>query len=137
MLLLVSSKDLIPLYLAIELLSLSLYVLAAMRRPAGTPGVIPVGAHSTEAGLRYFLLGALSSGVLLFGCGLVYVLTGQTGFAEIANCVLAHSAALPLTGGSDEVPFGPMGGGMAGIAAGALFIIIAILFKLAAAPFHM
>lgn len=114
MLILVSSKDLVPFYLAIELISLSLYVLAAMQaparlsvnpikalladpqtqtQPAEAPSkglalrtnMQPRAAYSTEAGLRYFLLGALSSGVLLFGCGLIYVVTGFTRFSEIAN----------------------------------------------------
>jgi NADH-quinone oxidoreductase subunit N len=69
--LLISSNDLIMLYLAVELLSLSFYVLASIKRDS---------QHSTEAGLKYFLLGALSSGLLLFGMGLVYAFTGETSF---------------------------------------------------------
>jgi NADH-quinone oxidoreductase subunit N len=71
MMLLISSNDLIMLYLAVELLSLSFYVLASIKRDS---------QHSTEAGLKYFLLGALSSGLLLFGMGLVYAFTGETSF---------------------------------------------------------
>jgi NADH-quinone oxidoreductase subunit N len=63
MLLLVSSKDLISLYLSIELISLSSYILATIKRE---------GQYSTEAGIKYFLLGAVSSGLLLFGSGLIY-----------------------------------------------------------------
>lgn len=118
MLLLITAKDLIVLYLAIELISLSLYVMAATGPIAGG-----IAAYSTEAGLRYFILGALSSGVLLFGCSLIYVITGQTGYEEIANFL----AAAPATQDASD----------AGISGPAIFILIAILFKLAAAPFHM
>jgi len=76
MMLLVGSGDLIMLYLAIELLSLSFYVLASIKRHS---------QHSTEAGLKYFLLGALSSGLLLFGMGLVYAFTGATSFVAISE----------------------------------------------------
>jgi NADH-quinone oxidoreductase subunit N len=76
MMLLISSNDLIMLYLAVELLSLAFYVLAAIKRES---------QHSTEAALKYFLLGALSSGLLLFGMGLVYAFTGETGFDALAN----------------------------------------------------
>lgn len=71
MLLLVSSKDLITFYLAIEIISLSSYILASLRRN---------GQFSTEAGIKYFLLGAVSSGILLFGASLLYALTGETSF---------------------------------------------------------
>jgi NADH-quinone oxidoreductase subunit N len=63
MLLLVSSKDLISVYLSIELISLSLYILASIQRD---------GQYSTEAGIKYFLLGAVASGILLFGSALMY-----------------------------------------------------------------
>jgi NADH-quinone oxidoreductase subunit N len=63
MLLLISSKDLISLYLSIELISLSLYILASLKRD---------GQFSTEAGIKYFLLGAVASGILLFGSALIY-----------------------------------------------------------------
>lgn len=71
MLLLVSSRDMIIFYLSIELLSLSFYVLATMDK---------VGQFSTEAGLKYFLLGALSSALLLFGFAILYGVTGETSF---------------------------------------------------------
>ena len=77
------------------------------------------GKFSTEAGLKYFILGALSSGILLFGMGLIYISTGQTGYTEI----------LAITLGGQELQ------GI--LEVGAIMIIVALLFKLAAAPFHM
>jgi len=110
MLLLISSRDLILMYLSIETLSLSLYVLAAIRRS---------GQYSTEAGLKYFILGALSSGLLLFGSSLIYIITGLTEFESISNYIWLSETS--------EI----------GLSLGAAFIIMALLFKLAAAPFHM
>ena len=108
MLLLVSSNNLIIFYLSIELFSLSLYILATINRQS---------EHSTEAGLKYFVLGSLSSGLLLFGCSILYIFTGETNFEHISY-FLWYNNNFSLT-------------------LGVLFIIIAILFKLAAAPFHM
>jgi len=78
MMILISSSDLLMLYLGIELMSLSLYVLASLKRE---------GDHSTEAGLKYFLLGALSSGILLFGMVLIYTFTGETTFIGLNNYI--------------------------------------------------
>src|SRR6266704_1172738 len=72
---LVGATDLIALYLGLELMSLCLYVLAAIQRDS---------VRSTEAGLKYFVLGALSSGMLLYGASLIYVFTGTVSFAGIA-----------------------------------------------------
>lgn len=105
--LLVSSNNLLIMYLAIETISLSLYVLAAIRRN---------NTFSTEAGLKYFILGALSSGLLLFGCALVYYSTGIINFTDLANISEIKDNSLLI---------------------GSIFIIISLLFKLAAAPFHM
>src|SRR5258705_3563853 len=76
MLMLISAADLIALYLGLELMSLALYVLAAIDRDS---------VRSTEAGLKYFVLGALSSGMLLYGASLVYGFTGTVNFAGIAK----------------------------------------------------
>ena len=76
MLMLISAADLIALYLGLELMSLSLYVVAAINRDS---------VRSTEAGLKYFVLGALSSGMLLYGASLVYGFTGTVSFAGIAK----------------------------------------------------
>ena len=108
--LLISSRDLIMLYLAIELLSLSFYVLAAIKRDS---------QHSVEAGLKYFLLGALSSGLLLFGMALIYTFTGETNFDAINQYLWYNSSAENTE-----------------LTIGATFIFIALLFKIAAAPFH-
>jgi NADH-quinone oxidoreductase subunit N len=107
--LLVAAQDLIVLYLAIEMQSLSLYALAAFKRDS---------AFSTEAGLKYFILGAFSSGLLLFGSSLIYGFTGTTNLEEIS---------IFFTGINRFSP---------GICLGLLCIIAALLFKLSAAPFH-
>jgi len=78
MLLLVSSGDFLMFYLAIELLSLSFYVLAGVKKHS---------QHSTEAALKYFLLGALASGLLLFGIGLIYAYTGTTNFSGVSQFI--------------------------------------------------
>ncbi len=109
MIMMVSSGGLIPLYMGLELQSLSLYVVAAFNRNS---------ARSTEAGLKYFVLGALSSGMLLYGASLVYGYTGSTSFATIAQVVGAEGASLGLT-------------------FGLVFICAALAFKISAAPFHM
>jgi NADH-quinone oxidoreductase subunit N len=109
MLLMISANDLISLYVGLELQSLALYVVAAINRDS---------AKSSEAGLKYFVLGALSSGMLLYGASLVYGLTGHTQFAEIAK-------ALSLTGSS------------LGIIFGIVFIMAGLAFKVSAVPFHM
>ena len=115
MLLLVSSYDLLSLYLAIELMSLSFYILAAYKRNSEFSG---------EAGLKYFILGAFSSGLLLFGSSMLYGFTGMTNFEDIAKLILGIGAS------SDTLSYN-------GIFIGILFISIALLFKVAAAPFHM
>lgn len=103
-----SASDLISLYMGIELHSLALYVLAAFRRD---------DAKSSEAGLKYFVLGALSSGLLLYGASLIYGFAGSTRFDVIATAV--------------------QGGAEPGILFGLVFLICGIAFKVSAAPFHM
>jgi NADH-quinone oxidoreductase subunit N len=109
MLLLASANNLISLYMALELQSLALYVLAAFRRDS---------VLSAEAGLKYFVLGALSSGLLLYGCSLVYGFTGAMGFADIAAVLQTGSRSV-------------------GLVFGLVFVLCGIAFKLSAVPFHM
>ncbi|MCO4316720.1 NADH-quinone oxidoreductase subunit NuoN [Phyllobacterium sp. 21LDTY02-6] len=109
MLLMISANDTLSLYLGLELQSLALYVVAAINRDS---------VRSTEAGLKYFVLGALSSGMLLYGISLVYGFTGHTGFEGIAQS---------LAGG--ERPLG--------VVFGLVFIFAGLAFKISAVPFHM
>ena len=112
MMMMVSANDLIALYLGIELQSLALYVLAAIRRDA---------VRSAEAGLKYFVLGALSSGILLYGMTLVYGFAGSTGFDDLA--------AVFTAGADAPAPIG--------VIIGVVFIIAGLAFKVSAVPFHM
>jgi len=109
MMLMISANDLMSLYMAVELQSLPLYVVAAMRTNS---------LRSSEAGLKYFLLGALSSGMLLYGASLVYGFAGTTSFSGIAAAV---------SGGTLPVAF----------VVGLVFMISGLAFKVSAAPFHM
>jgi NADH-quinone oxidoreductase subunit N len=112
MLMLISAADLIALYLGLELMSLALYVVAAIDRDS---------VRSTEAGLKYFVLGALSSGMLLYGASLVYGFTGTVTFAGIAK---AASQAAP-------------GHANLGLVFGLVFLFAGFCFKVSAVPFHM
>jgi len=108
MMLMVSAGDLMTLYMGLELQSLALYVIAALRRDS---------VKSTEAGLKYFMLGALSSGMLLYGASLVYGFAGTTLFSGILSTL------------SGEVPLG--------LLFGLVFVLSGLAFKISAAPFHM
>ncbi len=108
MMLLISAGDLIALYLGLELMSLSLYVVAAYERD---------NVRSTEAGLKYFVLGALSSGMLLYGASLIYGFTGTVSFAGIAKAT-SEGAGL-------------------GLIFGLVFLFAGFCFKISAVPFHM
>ncbi len=110
MMLMTSANDLISLYMSLELQSLPLYVLAAMRRDS---------VKSTEAGLKYFVLGALSSGMLLYGSSLIYGYTGATNFNDIAAALTTHEV-LPI-----------------GVVTGMVLLLSGFAFKIAAVPFHM
>jgi NADH-quinone oxidoreductase subunit N len=109
MMMMISANDLIALYLGLELQSLALYVVAAINRDS---------VRSTEAGLKYFVLGALSSGMLLYGASLIYGFTGQTTFAGIAAALEASGSSL-------------------GLIFGLVFLIAGLAFKISAVPFHM
>ncbi len=107
MLMLISATDLIALYLGLELMSLPLYVVAASHRDR---------LRSTEAGLKYFVLGALSSGMLLYGASLIYGFTGTVSFAGIAQAAAQ---------------------GGVGLIFGIVFMFAGFCFKVSAVPFHM
>jgi NADH-quinone oxidoreductase subunit N len=109
MMVLISANDLIAFYLGLELMSLSLYVVAAFNRDS---------IRSTEAGLKYFVLGALSSGMMLYGMSLVYGFTGNTGFDEIAAVLSSETRGM-------------------GLVFGMVFVLAGACFKISAVPFHM
>ena len=107
MMVMISSNDLIVFYMGLELQSLALYVLATFNRDQ---------LKSSEAGLKYFVLSALSSGLLLYGCSLIYGFTGSTNFNLIAGQLNADQYALTF---------------------GIVFILVGLAFKISAVPFHM
>ena len=107
MILMISSYDLIVFYLGLELQSLSLYILASFMRD---------NVKSTEAGLKYFVLSALASGLLLYGCSLIYGFTGTTNFEIISKNLSSQNPAAVF---------------------GIVFIIVGLAFKVSAVPFHM
>ncbi|MDR7035216.1 NADH-quinone oxidoreductase subunit NuoN [Mesorhizobium sp. BE184] len=109
MMLMISASGMIGLYLGLELQSLAIYVLAAINRE---------NARSTEAGLKYFVLGALSSGMLLYGISLVYGYTGNTSFDAIASALGTGERQL-------------------GLVFGLVFVLAGLAFKISAVPFHM
>ena len=107
MMVMISSNDLIVFYMGLELQSLALYVLATFNRDQ---------LKSSEAGLKYFVLSALSSGLLLYGCSLIYGFTGSTNFDLIANQLKSDEYAITF---------------------GIVFILVGLAFKISAVPFHM
>jgi NADH-quinone oxidoreductase subunit N len=114
MMMMVSANDLISLYIGLELQSLSLYVIAAFRRDT---------LRSTESGLKYFVLGALSSGMLLYGSSLVYGFAGTTNFNTLAE-ILQQAAQ------AGEAP-------SIGLIVGVVFVMAGLAFKVGGVPFHM
>lgn len=114
MLFIISSYDVMSMYLAIEFQSLCLYVLAAFKRNS---------LYSVEAGLKYFILGAFSSGILLFGISLLYGFTGATNFEDIGKLLIFSS--------SDDIV------SSSGILLGIVFISAGLFFKIYAVPFHV
>jgi NADH-quinone oxidoreductase subunit N len=111
MLLMVSANDLISLYVGLELQSLALYVIAAFRRDS---------TKSSEAGLKYFVLGALSSGMLLYGASMIYGFAGTTRFEALASLFTGPSADPGV-----------------GVIVGLVFLLAGLAFKVSAVPFHM
>src|SRR5579862_6817653 len=109
MMVMVSANDLITLYLGLELQSLALYVVASFDRDS---------VRSTEAGLKYFVLGALASGLLLYGASLIYGFAGTTSFAAIAQLFAGTKASN-------------------GLIIGIVFVTVGLAFKCSAVPFHM
>ncbi len=109
MFVMVSATDLITLYLGLELQSLAAYVVAAIQRDS---------VRSTEAGMKYFVLGALASGMLLYGASLIYGFSGTVSYAGIADAVGAEGASV-------------------GLIFGLVFLLSGIAFKISAVPFHM
>jgi NADH:ubiquinone oxidoreductase subunit 2 (subunit N) len=158
MLFLISAADFISMYLAIELQSLCFYVLAAFKRDS---------EFSTEAGLKYFLLGVFSSGLLLFGCSLIYGFTGVIEFSELSKVFASlgssgDMASMSMHSGHDDImqaSLPPADANTAdhgssiemvhevesllstsswrGCELGMIFLLIGFLFKLTAVPFHM
>jgi NADH-quinone oxidoreductase subunit N len=108
MMMLISASDFIALYLGLELMSLALYVLAAYRRD---------DLRASEAGLKYFVLGALSSGMLLYGASLIYGYAGTVSFAGAAVALHDHASL--------------------GVVFGLVFVLAGLAFKISAVPFHM
>lgn len=113
MMVMVSAYSLLTIYLGLELLSLSLYAMVALRRDDAT---------ASEAAMKYFVLGALASGLLLYGMSLIYGITGTLGIAEISASITPNVAILD----SNIV-----------LIFGLVFVLIGMVFKLGAAPFHM
>jgi NADH-quinone oxidoreductase subunit N len=109
MLMMLSANDLISLYVGLELQSLALYVTAAIRRDS---------LRATEAGLKYFVLGALSSGMLLYGASMIYGFAGTTTFVGLAKAFAG-------------------GGAPVGVIIGLAFVVAGLAFKISAVPFHM
>ena len=110
MMMMISAYDLISLYIGLELQSLALYIVASFDRD---------DVRSTEAGLKYFVLGALASGMLLFGASMVYGFAGATGFEALQHAFQA--------GGARSI----------GLLFGVVFIVVGLAFKVSAVPFHM
>jgi NADH-quinone oxidoreductase subunit N len=111
MMVMVSANDLITLYVGLELQNLALYVVASFDRDS---------VRSSEAGLKYFVLGALSSGMLLYGASLIYGFAGTTAFDDLAGLLTSSAAQVE-----------------SGVLIGLVFVVVGLAFKVSAVPFHM
>jgi NADH-quinone oxidoreductase subunit N len=109
MMVMISANDLVTLYVGLELQNLALYVIASFNRDS---------VRSSEAGLKYFVLGALSSGMLLYGASLIYGFTGTTAFVDLAALMVGGTASR-------------------GVVIGLVFVVVGLAFKVSAVPFHM
>ena len=121
MMLLACGYDLIALYISLELMALTFYVLVAFTKRE---------RRSNEAGMKYFLLGAFSSGILLYGMSLLYGVTGSTNLGDIARSITATLNAAPALEGG-PLPLRPM------LLLGMIALAAGLFFKIAAVPFHM
>lgn len=108
---LISANDFLTFYLALELQGLSLYLLAALNKKS---------AHSSEAGMKYFILGSVASGILLFGVSLIYGFSGTTNFSTLSDLYANAENNVPMA-----------------VLLGFILVVIAMFFKISAAPFHM
>lgn len=111
MMVMVSAADFMTLYMGLELQSLSLYVLAAMKRG---------DMRAQESGMKYFILGAIASGLFLYGASLIYGFTGTTNFLRLAEMGVENASQVPP-----------------GLVIGMIFLLVGLFFKISAAPFHM
>ena len=132
MLVLVSAGSFLTLYLGLELLSLSLYAMVALDRESRL---------ASEAAMKYFVLGALASGMLLYGISMIYGSTGSLGFSAVAESVGAAATSVAGSGGGGEAGAGAAattGSGMRlTLVLGLVFVVVGVAFKLGAVPFHM
>nr|VFJ98947.1 MAG: NADH dehydrogenase subunit N [Candidatus Kentron sp. H]VFJ99289.1 MAG: NADH dehydrogenase subunit N [Candidatus Kentron sp. H]VFK03759.1 MAG: NADH dehydrogenase subunit N [Candidatus Kentron sp. H] len=124
MLVLVSAHSLLTVYLGLELLSLSLYAMVGLHRESIT---------ASEAAMKYFVLGALASGMLLYGMSLLYGVTGSLDLAGIAHYLAGNAGEGPM----DQAIEGELAGIHPVLVLGLIFVLIGVAFKLGAAPFHM
>jgi proton-translocating NADH-quinone oxidoreductase chain N len=119
----ISSYDLVSMYLALELQSLSFYILASIRKDS---------AFSVESGLKYFIIGAFSSGLLLFGISMIYGLTGTTNFENLSKLFIGFNCFTNITDTSNF-----LNSLENRLVFGIIFLLVGLFFKLTAVPFHM
>ena len=128
MLVLVSAGSFLTLYLGLELLSLSLYAMVALDRESRL---------ASEAAMKYFVLGALASGMLLYGISMIYGSTGSLGFGAVAESVGAAATSVAGSGVGSEAAATTGSGMRLTLVLGLVFVVVGVAFKLGAVPFHM